>query len=69
MDEPRIRLYGSADEVTIAANAAGLRELAERLMALADPELRDGYHQHLDAGINLEEGSINLILERDDKVW
>ncbi|MCT9090502.1 hypothetical protein N4G70_16760 [Streptomyces sp. ASQP_92] len=69
MDEPRIRLYGSADEVTIAANAAGLRELAERLLGLADPELRDGYHQHLDAGINLEEGSINLILERDDKVW
>ncbi|MFJ3338422.1 hypothetical protein [Streptomyces sp. NPDC086766] len=54
--------------MTIAANAAGLRELAERLIGLADPELRDGYHEHLEGGINLESGSISLILERDDKV-
>ncbi|MET7313414.1 hypothetical protein ABZS68_42155 [Streptomyces sp. NPDC005571] len=68
MDEPRIKIYGSADEVTIAANAAGLRDLAERLLGLADPELRNGYHEHLDAGINLEQGSISLILARDDEV-
>ncbi|MET7698795.1 hypothetical protein [Streptomyces sp. NPDC005485] len=68
MDEPRVKVYGSATEITVAANAAGLRDLAERLVALADPELRDGYHEHLEAGINLEEGSISLILERDDKV-
>ncbi|MGQ4389583.1 Imm32 family immunity protein [Streptomyces sp. SAS_270] len=68
MDEPRVKVYGSATEITVAGNAAGLRDLAERLVALADPELRDGYHEHLEAGINLEEGSISLILERDDKV-
>jgi hypothetical protein len=66
MDEPRIKVYGSATEVTVAANAAGLRDLAERLIGLADPELRDGYHEHLEGGINLEDGSISLILERDD---
>ncbi|WP_405881081.1 hypothetical protein OG762_22265 [Streptomyces sp. NBC_01136] len=67
MDEPRINVYGSADEVTIAANASGLRALAERLLGLADPELRDGYHEHLEGGIGLVEGSISLILARDEK--
>lgn len=66
MDEPRIRVYGSATEITVAANAAGLRDLAERLMGLADPELRDGYHEHLEGGIDLEEGSVSLILARDE---
>lgn len=61
-------MYGSGAEITIAANAAGLRDLAERLIGLADPELRNGYHEHLDGGINLEDGSISLILERDDKL-
>ncbi|MFJ8770123.1 Imm32 family immunity protein [Streptomyces clavifer] len=66
MDEPRIKVYGSATEITVAANAAGLRDLAERLMGLADPELRDGYHEHLESGISLEEGSVSLILARDE---
>ncbi|MFJ3985181.1 Imm32 family immunity protein [Streptomyces fungicidicus] len=68
MDEPRIKVYGSATEITVAANAAGLRDLAERLIGLADPELSDGYHQHLDSGLDLEDGSVNLVLERDDKL-
>jgi hypothetical protein len=62
MDEPRIKVYGSATEITVAGNAA------ERLVGLADPELRDGYHEHLESGINLEDGSISLILQRDDKL-
>ncbi|GGN64341.1 hypothetical protein GCM10011579_033630 [Streptomyces albiflavescens] len=61
-------MYGSATEITVAANAAGLRDLAERLIGLADPELRDGYHEHLEGGINLEDGSISLILERNEKL-
>jgi hypothetical protein len=68
MDEPKIKVYGSATEITVSANAAGLKELAERLTGLASPELWDGYHEHLDAGINLEDGSISLILARDDKL-
>ncbi|MFJ9466112.1 Imm32 family immunity protein [Streptomyces caniferus] len=68
MDEPRVKVYGSATEITVAANAAGLRDLAERLIGLADPELRDGYHEHLEGGIQLEDGSVSLILQRDDKL-
>ena len=68
MDEPKIKVYGSATEITVSANSAGLRELAERLIGLTSPDLWDGYHQHLEAGINLEDGSISLILERDNKL-
>ncbi|MFG2489869.1 hypothetical protein ACGFSD_02145 [Streptomyces caniferus] len=68
MDEPRVKVYGSATEITVAANAAGLRDLAERLFGLADPDLRDGYHEHLESGIQIEDGSVSLILERDDKL-
>ncbi|OEJ95502.1 Imm32 family immunity protein [Streptomyces thermolilacinus] len=68
MGEPKIKVHDSATEVTITANAAGLRDLAEHLVSLAAPGLPDGYHQHLDGGINLEDGSISLILERDDEL-
>nr|WSY53505.1 hypothetical protein OG999_27520 [Streptomyces sp. NBC_00886] len=67
MEEPRIKVYGSDTEITVAGNAAGLRNLGETLIGLADPEHRDGYHVHLDSGINLEHGSINLILARDEE--
>jgi len=66
MEEPRIKVYGSATEITVAGNAAGLLTLAERLTALADPELRDGYHEHLEPGMDLADGPISLILERDE---
>ncbi|MFF8189670.1 hypothetical protein ACF05L_02020 [Streptomyces bobili] len=68
MDEARIKVYGSATEITVAANAAGLRDLAERLIGLAAPELRGGYHEHLEGGISLEDGSVSLILARDDEL-
>lgn len=66
MDEPRIKVHGSDVEVTIAANAAGLRDLAEQLLALAEPDVRSGYHLHLEVDTGLEAGSTSLILERDD---
>ncbi|WP_284579025.1 hypothetical protein [Streptomyces sp. 2P-4] len=68
MDEPRITVQSSAGETLITANAEGLRLLAERLVELADPGLSDGYHLHLDAGVDLEEGSAGLVLQRDDSI-
>ncbi|MFD5270777.1 hypothetical protein [Streptomyces sp. NPDC058335] len=64
----RIKVQGSATEIIVAANAAGPREPAERLVAFAAPELRDGYHEQLESGVSLEDGSISLILERDEKL-
>ncbi|MEV4227798.1 hypothetical protein AB0J81_11945 [Streptomyces bobili] len=68
MDEARIKVYGSATEITVAANAAGLREPAERPIELAAHELRGGCHEHLEGGVNLEDGSVSLILARDDEL-
>ncbi|MEV6951922.1 hypothetical protein [Streptomyces sp. NPDC051183] len=68
MNEPRIMVQSSAGESSIVANAEGLRVLAERLLALAEPGVRDGRHSHLDAGVDLEDGSAGLVLERDDSL-
>ncbi|WP_406124595.1 hypothetical protein [Streptomyces sp. NBC_00989] len=68
MEEPRIKVYGADSEITVAGNAAGLRNLAETLIGLAEPEHRDGYHVHLEPGISLEDGPVSLVLERDEEL-
>ncbi|MFD6874712.1 MULTISPECIES: hypothetical protein [unclassified Streptomyces] len=68
MDEPLIKVQSSAGEALIKANAEGLRVLAERLLELAGPRIRNGHHLHLDAGVDLEDGSSGLIVERDDSI-
>ena len=55
----RIETDGS---MVISANAAGLRSLANHLMALADEESHS--HFHLDEYNSLEEHSVELIVER-----
>ncbi|MFJ6781043.1 hypothetical protein [Streptomyces yangpuensis] len=65
MDEPMIKVRSSVGEAHIRANAEGLRVLAERLLELAGADVRDGHHLHLDAGVDLEDGSSGLVLERD----
>jgi hypothetical protein len=54
--------YGS--EVTIRANAAGLLSLAQHLATLAADDVPPGAHIHLDQHNGLEDGSVDLILER-----
>ncbi|MEV6728730.1 MULTISPECIES: hypothetical protein [unclassified Streptomyces] len=68
MNEPLIKVQTSTGETLITANAEGLRVLAERLLELADPDLQNGYHLHLDAGVDLEDGSASLVLERNDSL-
>ena len=46
----------------IAANAEGLRSLANHLLALAEEQ--SGTHLHLDRYNSLEENSAPLLLER-----
>lgn len=50
--------------VRIRANAAGLRSLADHLLALADPQCPAGQHVHLDDSAALEPGSAEMIVER-----
>jgi hypothetical protein len=51
-------------EVVIKANKAGLTSLAQHLLTLAENDVPIGTHVHLDASRELEEGSLDLIIER-----
>ena len=48
--------------ITVSANAAGLRSLANICLTLADEE--PGAHIHLDECNSLEDESVELIIER-----
>ncbi|MFG2112249.1 hypothetical protein ACGFRB_06375 [Streptomyces sp. NPDC048718] len=63
----RIKVRDLGGEIVIEANAAGLRTLAGHLLVLAGDGVFDGAHLHLEAGIGLREGSVGLVLERDDE--
>lgn len=56
----------SKDEnvVLIKANQAGLITLARHLLTLAQGSVPPGYHLHYDDYGGLEEGSVEMILER-----
>lgn len=50
--------------INIAANKEGLVSLAKQLLALAQDEIPTGYHLHFDESNSLENGSIELIIEK-----
>ena len=53
------------DTIVLTANAAGLRSLANHLMALAD-EKSACSHFHLDVYNSLEDNSVELIVEKNE---
>lgn len=57
-----IRVRVEDGDAWIAANAEGLRSLANHLLALAEEQ--PGTHLHLDRYNGLEEDSAPLLLER-----
>ncbi len=62
VDGFEIRVASDGDAVVISANREGLLSLAGQLTALAEGE--PGDHIHYDEGNSLEEGSVELIIER-----
>jgi hypothetical protein len=60
--EVSVRLEG--DQVVVSGNAAGLRSLARDLLVLAQDSTPQGHHLHLDDSNSLEDGSIELVLEK-----
>ncbi|MFB6525631.1 hypothetical protein [Streptomyces sp. NPDC056399] len=66
-EDARIEVRGLGGEVVIEANAAGLRTLAGHLLVLAGDGVPDGAHLHLEDSNGLEEGSIGLVLERNEE--
>jgi hypothetical protein len=51
-------------EILIRANEAGLVSLAQHLLTLAENADPAGSHIHMDASRELEDGSLDLVLER-----
>lgn len=60
----RIRVDNDNKEVVISANREGLLSLAGQLTALAEGV--PGDHIHYDDHNSLEEGSVELIIERTE---
>ncbi|GCE18691.1 hypothetical protein KDK_24910 [Dictyobacter kobayashii] len=54
-----------AYSVVIKADKGGLISLARHLLTLAQDNVPAGCHVHLDESNSLEEGSCEIILERD----
>lgn len=63
-DDFKIRVGIHKNEVTVSANRDGLLSLANHLLALA--EEASGSHIHLDQYNSLEDGSVELIVEKID---
>ena len=62
IDGYRIAVTVEGNEVLISANIQGLLSLAKQLVALAKEE--GGSHIHYDEYNSLEDGSVNLIIEK-----
>ncbi|MEU5916793.1 hypothetical protein [Streptomyces sp. NPDC047141] len=65
--DARIEVRNLGGEVVIEANAAGLKTLAGHLLVLAGEGVPDGAHLHLEESNGLEDGSVGLVLERNDE--
>lgn len=57
-----VRVLGG--EVVISANPEGLRSLAAHLLTLAREEVPRGVHAHMEPGLELDDGSAPLIVDR-----
>lgn len=52
--------------IQIILNKAGLISLGKQLIALSQDAVPSGYHLHFDEYNSLEEGSIELIIEKNN---
>lgn len=60
----RLRVVSGGHEVLISANAAGLRSLAQHLLTLAQGDVPAGVHAHMEPGLELEDDSVPLVVEK-----
>ncbi len=59
----KVSISGS-NPIIIQANQQGLMDMAKILLSLAQPEVPDGIHVHLDDQNTLQKGSNEIIIER-----
>ena len=51
-------------QIVISANQAGLISLANHFLSLAQQDVAAGCHMHFDEYNSLEEGSVEMVLEK-----
>lgn len=61
-----IEVKNKDKEIVIAGNKEGLISLARHLLTLAQDEVKEEMHIHLDEYNSLEENSIDLIIQKID---
>lgn len=66
VDGSRIDVAVRDGAVLVRADAGGLRSLAAHLLTLADVEVPVAAHVHLEPGVDLEDESMSLVMERTD---
>ena len=54
------------NSIVIKANKEGLISLAEQLLILSQDSIPNNYHIHYDEFNSLEDGSVELIIEKND---
>lgn len=59
-----IEVKTEGNEVIISANNEGLLSLARHLLTLAQTEVPVGTHIHFDEYNSLEEGSVDLVIDK-----
>jgi hypothetical protein len=60
----RLRVTLGDREVLISGNAEGLRSLAQHLLTLAQSHVPAGVHAHMEPGLELEDDSTALVVEK-----
>ena len=65
-DNFKIKTSVPFDTLTIEANREGLISLARHLLNLAQDDVPNGCHIHLDEYNSLEDGSLELIISKNE---
>lgn len=65
-DNFKIKTSAPFDTLTIEANREGLISLARHLLHLAQAGVPNGCHIHLDEYNSLEDGSLELIISKNE---
>ncbi|MBR6553910.1 MAG: hypothetical protein IKT91_04815 [Clostridia bacterium] len=67
-DNFKIKTSIPYDKITIEANREGLLSLARHLLLLAQEEVPNGSHFHLDDFNSLENNSVELIIAKNNNL-
>ena len=67
-DNYKIKTSTPYDTITIEANRDGLLSLARHLLLLAQEEVPNGSHFHLDEFNSLEDSSVELIISKNEEL-